>query len=605
LGTSPFVIILAPNSNFAYTATVPAFNRNATGWQKIIGYGATITLSSGAPRAFDFNKVADSDKFSNIWLEGFTVDGNNLTDTPTQHIIIGTIANGTTLTKISLDNIVIRNIKTVNVSVTLGQARLNVWLVVKWVSGHAAQIITNILIENLDLQGGNEGVAIGVDGDSGTLANVFIDNVCIHRCKHSMLAVPTASFPANHFQIGNFGYGGRCHIADCYGEYSADDGVEINAMAHALIEDCLMRDTWTGGYFLTNYNLPLKASGTQGAEEQLIVLRDCRDRRIELSSDAAHHGFTLQSESPSNEPLGSVTLDACEYYATTSHFQAGDAINVLPSYGLTKLTVSKFKCELDGIVASGGTVILNPIYIGPTGSTAYASMNDIEIIGTGNKTAGTIFSRIIDLEGTMAIDIDNVKIDVQIANGDNYGMNAIYIGNSTSTIQGNISRLYIARLGADAYPSGISIRGTATLTIPTSINISGCNLSVCSQNQEINFADLTNVANVWLGQGNVFHAPYGVLANAFDTTNNHVGLGVYTVGGAAHPTSGEYVTAVNNDLLITSSGGIVTSIITYDPNGKQETSWGTTCQGVLLARGHQIRFVYLVAPTIVVSVIDS
>jgi hypothetical protein len=603
LGTSPFVIILAPNINFAYTWTVPAFNRNATGWQKIIGYGATITLAAGAPRAFDFNKVADGDKFRNISLEGFTVDGNNLTDATTQHIILGTIANGNQMSKVSFDQIRIRDINTKNLSVTSGQPRFNVWLMALWEVGYPPSSITNILIENLNMQGGNEGVAVGAEGTTETNANVFIDNVCIHRCTHSMLAVPTSYFAANHFQIGNSAYGGRCHIADCYGEYSADDGVEINAMTHALVENCLMRDTWSEGYLLVNYNLPLKSSGVQGVEEQVIVFRDCRDRRIELSaSDPAHHGFGITSFS--NEPLGTVVLDACEYYGTTSNFQRGDAISVITSYGLTKLIISKFKCELDGIIASSGTVTLNPIYVGPTGSTAYVSMNDIEIIGTGNKAAGTFLGWMVDLEGTMVIEIDNVKMDVYITNGDDYAMSGIMIGNNaSSTIQGNISRLHIARLGADAYTYGIFIQGTSSLTIPISININDCNLSVCAQG--IKFPDLTNVANVWLGRGNVFHAPYGVLANAFDTTNNHVGFGVYVVGGSTHPNSGEQVTAVNTDLLITSSGGTVTSIVTSDPNGKQETSWGTTCQGVLLARGHQIKFVYTVAPTIVVSMIGS
>jgi len=183
--------------------------------------------------------------------------------------------------------------------------RLNVWLVVGHLgTGEPQTNIKNILVENCDFRGGNMGVVIGGEGPDAPRTMVFIDGVYIHNCRHSLLAPQTSYFYSSNFHVGARGFGGYVHIADCYGEYSGDVGVEINAVS-ALVESTVIRDAVQVAFYHTNYNF------AQNPGEQSIILRNCVAERLNLPSNLPSTSFVVWQSL--GIPTATVTRDNCNF----------------------------------------------------------------------------------------------------------------------------------------------------------------------------------------------------------------------------------------------------------------------------------------------------
>jgi hypothetical protein len=167
------------HGTFLWNTEVPKLVRNATGI--VIGGSGTdvttIKLSEAAPRAFDFNKVADYDTFQNIELRDLTIDCNNVGGI--HHTVIGTKQNGVDQYLLNFNRVRLRRIKTINVPscqtlgsvVTTVNHRLNVFFA-SWHHGYIGSDtqtnLTNILLEDCNFEGGNVGAAVlGSGGQSG------------------------------------------------------------------------------------------------------------------------------------------------------------------------------------------------------------------------------------------------------------------------------------------------------------------------------------------------------------------------------------------------------------------------------------------------------
>lgn len=169
-------IVLGPGT-FLWNSAVPAFARSTPTTVTGAGIGKTIIqLSGGAPRAFDFNKIADYDTFSQITLQDFTVDCNNIGGL--HHVVIGTKQAGVNQYLLNFDQITVRRVQTINVPScqTLGNYatnvnnRLNIALA-GWHHNNPGNdiqtVITNILIEDCDFKGGNVGIVVAGGGGQG------------------------------------------------------------------------------------------------------------------------------------------------------------------------------------------------------------------------------------------------------------------------------------------------------------------------------------------------------------------------------------------------------------------------------------------------------
>jgi hypothetical protein len=351
--------------------------------------------------------------------------------------------------------------------------------------------VKNVWIENCDFRGGNEGVAIGgvgpeTDGGNSqyvTGLKVFTDNVHVVNCRHSLLCVQTSKFVSANFQIGGSGFGGYAHIANCYGEYSGDVGVEVNAIS-ALVENTTIKDAAQEAFYYTNYNTPQSANG------QEIVFRNCVAKKIDLSSSLDARGWA--SSSHWSVGLGTLIIDHCAFYSSVSSFQTGEAVRMRSSFGMAGLTINNFRSVLEGIsYSAANNNKINPVMIGVTGGTVHAALEKVELIVRAKKQpgAGILLVRGIDLRGKATIDLQDIRADLQVMNMPAYSMCGIYIGNDEpTTLHGTIQRLTVSRIADDSNAAGIILQGTATLTIDRELLIKDSDFSVLTKGNEVRFA---------------------------------------------------------------------------------------------------------------------
>ena len=168
---------------FLWNSAVPALPRDATGIS-IRGSGCgvtTIRLSSGAPRCFDFARIADHDVFQNIELSDFTVDANNTTGQ--HHVLWGNYRDdASSVMRMNFRRLRAYRIDMINVlnDPTTTTHRLCV-VFTGWqaAAGEATQnYIVDVLHEDITMSGGNAGILIngGLSSyASGVNANIYLD----------------------------------------------------------------------------------------------------------------------------------------------------------------------------------------------------------------------------------------------------------------------------------------------------------------------------------------------------------------------------------------------------------------------------------------------
>ncbi|MCJ7506471.1 hypothetical protein MUP05_08405 [Candidatus Bathyarchaeota archaeon] len=474
--------------------SVPALPKDLPTWLKIVGEtGVAIRLTAKGPRAFDFRKTADYDTFRYIWLEGFTVDCNNVGGK--HHVVLGTYVNDEYQTRINIHNIIIRNIVTKHVPVdpTLTSHRRNICLVVAHPSvGEAQTVIRDILIDNCDLQGGNAGIEIAGNGPSAVGLNIFVDQVYIHNCKHSMLSVQTSFFLSTNFHVGNRAFGGYAHIAECYGEYSGDDGIEVNNI-NALVEGCVIRDAFLTGYYHCNYNNLLLP------KEQSVTFRNCEARRISIANTANARGWAIDSNLKVPVALGSVSLDNCTYHGEGGQTVTGMAMRVAPASGMERIDVKNFKANVPSVSIASGENYLRVIQIMPSGGTLRpkVSLQNIDVVIAGSKSGGTVQLMPIYLSKVMDLEINNLTLDVDVTGVSAGEVAGIEVGaDAGSSIAGVIRGYKIKRITTDTSPRGIDICGTGSLMIPTEIRIEDCDFTAMVTGTNIRFFSPSNADRV-------------------------------------------------------------------------------------------------------------
>lgn len=481
--------ILLTSGTYAW-GSIPALPRNLPNWLKIVGDGlVTIRLTTSGPRAFDFDKKADYDIFKNIWIENLVIDCNDVGGQ--NHVVLGTYQNGAVQTRINIMNIVIRNIITQNVPVdpTTGTERLNVMLVVRNDAPQKQINITGIKIENCDFRGGNSGIFIGTTSPARQGQNVFIDDVHILNCRHSLLSVQKSVFASANFQIGASGFGGYVEIANSYGEYSGDVGVEINAL-NALVQNVTIKDAAAFAFYHTNYNYP------QSGSSQFVEFKDCVALKVGVPSSLTGKGWGITGWG--GVALGKVVLDNCTFHTSAPSFVDGEAVAVGgPSdIGLTGVTLSRFTSAFDVDYSGTADNTINPIFITGTGATTSVTLQDIGLVVRGSRspTAGRLSVAGMRLAGNMNVNADGISIDYNVSGAS--VMIAVDIGIVPSTLMGVISRVVVKQMAGSSNIYGIVVRGTNTLTIPGQLGIKSCDFSAMSGGTPMYFEEPSNKSQI-------------------------------------------------------------------------------------------------------------
>ena len=232
-------IILRSGDTFTYTSTIPQFRPNTTQWISIVGYGATIKLGIPAYRTFDFDKQADFDIFGHIHLEGFTVDANLINTSIDNHVLLGFNKDNNRAMDVSIDGIIVKNIKVTDVYADgTGADHALVLHLAPFCTRGATQepYLKNIWVSGMVVSGGEAGIAV-TTSDQGTsgayrcfIENVFIQNNSVSLGENSGNTPPGVFYNGTGIFVGgDVRYTKNIHIMDNYVQHAGDNCYEISA----------------------------------------------------------------------------------------------------------------------------------------------------------------------------------------------------------------------------------------------------------------------------------------------------------------------------------------------------------------------------------------
>jgi len=525
-------------------STVPELPANLNGWLRIVGHDSKINLTTAGSRFLDFNRPSAGVTFRNLHVEGFTVDAAALAAVGgTQHIILGTYrpSDGVTSgTDVNFEYIVLRNLRSLNVRVApSGTAHhLNVFLGLhQSASGLPENHIEHVLIENIDMDGGNHGVTV-YGNKSGSWTgdpSIRVDDIVIRHIRHDMRTTPTGFDAVSHVHVSSLAYGGDILIQDVWGYGSRDVGVEVDACMNARIENVVIVNYHGFAIALTNYNNPGEYRAQHVYARDIVGIRNAG---IASPSSSSVVGIRTTPGLPN----GHFTLENIKHYRSAGADDlstspiAGDLVSVKGS--VESLTLDGGHYEAIGATLSGSSgSAAQVIYVDDLTSTRTRfTFNNIDIRFRGAKSVGataTIALFGIQLNGDVDFDINNLRMYVDFPNIEQ--VNAVDLGSANGgTMRGTVSniKMYGPNLGSN--PKGVFVPGSATVTIP--------------------FGGALRIRNV---DGDALPAGAAVFIN--DATNKAlVDQGIMPLSASARTVTADYTIVASDGVIFTNSAGNVT-----------------------------------------------
>jgi hypothetical protein len=516
------LIVLGPGT-FLWNTQVPAFKRSTPTAVIGSGIGKTfIKLSSGAPRAFDLNKVADGDTFTGIRLADFTVDCNSIGGL--HHVVIGNYQAGALQTRFNVTGLRIQRVNTINVpsQTTTGTYniatlhRVNVHIAIVDSANQATQYsLTDVQIDDCVFGasggGGDEGVFLG-----GTVAsavtglNVWVDNCHISNSTWTSGAVPTQFFASAGFQIGSCAFGGRATINRCLALYAGDVGFENDTMMRVDHVQCEAVDCWNFGFYVRNVQYVAEQQGTPPTSGQAQTqaqqhsYMQCIARRLTVAGMRGYRIDTFNSI-----PLGHFVYRDCVWDRETTDFvtTAGEAWFTIGT--VASALIDGFKISLPALSATGAAATVSLIAADGAGPETIKVRNTQAYLGGANTSGNTqtinvvaVFSQTVSPQ-TTHVEVDGLFIDPGGGTGftsGNFAINGAVLGQSsanTTNITGTVRRLKFSTAAAFSGSwQGVIVGASSHTTINarTGIRITECDMSAVSGNPvAIGAGNLSNV----------------------------------------------------------------------------------------------------------------
>jgi hypothetical protein len=463
-------VVLRPG-RYEYDSVVPRLAPDATAWVKVLGYGATIVLSPEAPRAFDAWRVRDDDIFRLIWLEGFAVDATAARGT--NHTIFGNHIDGNPQLRelVGFDNIVIRRVSASNAQtsfVSERDARYGIGLLAAHPShlDGAPTRISNVLIEDTAIGGGNCGVMIGGSFSNAFLRpNIEVENIRISRTRHTLGRFNREFFASSNFHIGDQARTGFVRVTDSVGELGGDNGLEVNNFETAVVRGNTMVDQVNMGFYVTNNHRGIDSS------RQVAYYAD---NQVRFSEPPFEPGlgrgffFSGAGEKPS---IGTVVLrnNAYSFAAPTSGAHA------LAVFG------KALAIDSDGFAATYSGLLYDapernwhdPLYFELMSPDASLRLRRTrldyraEVDRTAVAAGAFLQPYLVYVSGEdLELSIDDLAVRADVVNfgaGGGGRLEVLYLGESprmpsgVSTIRGRIENMRVESTGDDDDPIGIHL----------------------------------------------------------------------------------------------------------------------------------------------------
>lgn len=458
------VEVIIPSGTWLWEGTVPKIPPGLAGRLFIHGeVGATVLLTTSAPRFLDFGRTADYQTWSNIEISDLAIDVNNISMPSSNHVVLGMQVAGseTTGQRVNVENLAIRRIKVTNCPVSSTDLRRHIWIISRHLgAGEGTQTyLKDITVEDCELDGGSMGVVIA-GTSAGATCDVFLDNIVVKNVKHDIGSDPSSFWGSSHVHIGSKGHGGSCLVDNLWGRGSRDVGIEINAMMHSNVRDSYISNS--RGFYIVhaNYNVPSKPGA------QTLMVRGVHGDWSGGVHQADASSFFAAIEVNGN-PLGSVTLRDCKMHKSSPEFTS-DGTGIKIDGTMKRLLVDGFEYVEDAVLTDTSSVNPTTFYIDPEDNTPVAFRNvKVRIAGTRGGV-GTIGLNVFGLYGQYQLEMENIDVSVDIVNGAgaSAGIRCLNMGQVSGTVlsEGLIRRAKLA-VANDSNPNGIRIYGTTPHTI--------------------------------------------------------------------------------------------------------------------------------------------
>lgn len=510
------VVVLGPGI-FQWNTEIPALARSYAA--RISGAGitkTTVRLSSSAQQLVTLNKIADGDSFPDVTIEDLTVDCNNITGLG--HVVAGNYSmGGTLIPRINVSGWRVRRVRTINVPSQSNTStyntstlhRLNVHFAISDSANQSTQYsITDMIVEDCDFQGGDEGVFIGgtVSG-AVTGLNVWMDNCHVRRCTWTSGAVATQFFASAGFQLGSCAFGGRCTIEDCHAAFSGDVGFEIDTLMKVDVVNCSALDCWNHGFYMKNvqYVGPRAttpySSSTAQTNGQSWTFDSCKAERLTVTNQMT--GFRI--DTLNSVPVGNVTLKDPVWHRDIADFTSTTGEMFLTIGTVGHVRVQNPSCVIEGMSATGTSQTVTLFSADGAGPTTFKIKDATVRLQGANTSGNTQTIRVAEAYSntispmTTYIEWDGLFVDPSFSSG-NFAIVIAQAGQSsanTTNIGGLIRRgKFNASAGFSSSWTGVVVGSSTHTTIAarTALRLEECDFSAVNGNPiSIGSGNLTNV----------------------------------------------------------------------------------------------------------------
>jgi hypothetical protein len=461
-------VVLRPG-RYQYDAVVPRFTPGATAWVKVLGYGATIVLSPGAPRAFDAWRTRDDDIFRLIWLEGLAIDASAARGA--NHTIFGNYIDGNVKLRdrVGFDNIVIRKLSAYNVHTSFSadeDARYGIGLLVAHPPSleETSSRVSNVLIEDTVIRGGNCGVMIGGSfADSAMQPNITVENVRIARTSHTLGRFSPGFFASSNFHIGDLARTGYVRVTDSVGEFGGDNGLEINNFETAVVRRNTMKNQYNMGFYVTNNHRRFDPA------LQLAYFADNQALFTDLPFAAGLGRGYFFSGAQAKPSIGNVVLRSNSYTfaAPASGAHALAAFGSVLSFDSEDFSASFTGIRYDAPERNWHDPIIFEM-TAPASSLRLAHTRvdyRAEVDGAAVDSGAFLQPYLVYVSGeNLDLAIDGLTVAADVRNFGSTGggrVHVLYLGESPrmpsgfSTMRGRIENVVVESIGSDDDPIGI------------------------------------------------------------------------------------------------------------------------------------------------------
>lgn len=239
-----------------------AFKNARVVWFPVTNGGTARSISM-ASRVNDGSLQVRNDSDST----DFTLNAGDLVQGALRdHVIVGTLQFGGTVPTgwdMSINGLTIENVDSVNVSTETADglsakksdSSPNIFIDVQKADGPAVPSITNCVVRNVRMFGGESGVYIG--GQNGC----FIDECWVFDSFHDTMVDPPSNYVSANFMLGAKAWVGRVGLIRCHGRRSGDVGCEIDQPWEAYESDCVWEDSFHAVYSTTFVTPARSAAG--------------------------------------------------------------------------------------------------------------------------------------------------------------------------------------------------------------------------------------------------------------------------------------------------------------------------------------------------------